>query len=249
MKHDNQWEALLVGCSVPIRQLDADLNVVDLASGCIAEFRGRRILLTVQHATGNEGNWAVEVGFDPSRGTKLYQLGPMNFFVQFQLGQLAEFVDLSYVRIPDTVTPLIQDLNVRGEVFGEAERLVLNTALDQVPTHGSRYGFAGLNYLFHADRELHTELRVEADLSFVREEGGMYTFSLNHRHPGDWYYKGCSGAPVLSHAGDLIGLVVGGCEKDDTVNVISLAHYRGALEVSLIENEKSAPNTGDAADT
>ena len=55
------------------------------ASGCITNFMGRRFLLSVEHATGNQGNWAIELEYDKEKGAKLYQLGRMNFLLKFTL--------------------------------------------------------------------------------------------------------------------------------------------------------------------
>ena len=242
MNADPDWEALIIGCSIPLRQLGPDNEVVKLASGCIVAYEEERILLTVEHATGNEGNWAIEVEFDPERGARLYKLGPMSFFAKFLFGKVPEFVDLAYTRLPEHVRPKIQDLNPRGEIFREAERLELVSQLDQEPLPGVRYGFAGLGHAFRTERELHAELQHEPNLSYLREEEGLFVFALNHKHPGDTFYKGCSGAPILSQDGDLVSLVVGGCEMEGTIIGVPLSRYRGALKVSLLESgSASAP--------
>ena len=66
--------------SLPLRQLSSTMKPIGFASGCQIVYREVPFILTVQHATGNAGNWAVEIGVDPVRGaTEYYQLGPMNY--------------------------------------------------------------------------------------------------------------------------------------------------------------------------
>jgi hypothetical protein len=80
LMNKNEYEKYLILSSVPIRQLNEELIPQAFASACLIDYKGKRILLTVGHATGDMKNWAAEVKFEPDRGeTKLYQLGSMNF--------------------------------------------------------------------------------------------------------------------------------------------------------------------------
>ena len=54
---DPEWEQLLVLASYPLREFDDTGMPIDATSACIVQYRNRCLLLTVYHATGNEGRW------------------------------------------------------------------------------------------------------------------------------------------------------------------------------------------------
>jgi hypothetical protein len=56
--------------SVQLNLLNATRIPVEFASGCLIDYHGKRILLTVAHATGNQGNWAVQVRYVPGQGMR-----------------------------------------------------------------------------------------------------------------------------------------------------------------------------------
>lgn len=60
--------------SVQLNCLDSEMKPKGFASGCFIDYRGRKILLTVSHAVGNQGNWAIQLKYVPNKGTAQYQL-------------------------------------------------------------------------------------------------------------------------------------------------------------------------------
>ena len=212
--------------------------MLSVASACMVMFKGRRILLTVQHAVKRQGIWAMEIAYRPPNGTLIYQLGPMNFFVRVAPGKRSRHIDFAYVCLPDDVQPLIQEVSPRGEIYREEPRLTLDSALDQEPQKGMRYGFAGFGNNDRSEHAVFGDVQLEDNLSFLRERSGLYYFRLNHDHPGHEVYEGCSGAPILSQEGDLVGLVVGGSKSAKTIRAVALPQYRGVLEVSLENSGK-----------
>jgi hypothetical protein len=49
--------------------------------------------------------------------------------------------------------------------------------------------------------------------------------------PGDEYFKGCSGAPVLDENGNVMALVCCGDAPTDEIWAIAVARYRVALDI------------------
>jgi hypothetical protein len=76
MKPDD-FRTFLERISVPLLELSHDGIPRGISSGCLADYGGCRWVFTVQHSTGNRGKWAIEVGYEAGRGTKLYQIGEM----------------------------------------------------------------------------------------------------------------------------------------------------------------------------
>lgn len=67
--------------SVPLAKLN-DANLPEgFASGCLMDYYGRRLLLTVAHAAREGPPLALALGWDAGRRrVNLWQLGGLNFF-------------------------------------------------------------------------------------------------------------------------------------------------------------------------
>jgi hypothetical protein len=79
MKFKNRREKQLFVSSVSLRKIGPDKMPKAIASGCLADYVSKRSLLTVAHAPKKAGKWAIELRYEPGRGTKLYSVGAMNF--------------------------------------------------------------------------------------------------------------------------------------------------------------------------
>jgi len=118
---ESQWKALLHLASVPLRKLDSNRRPLSAASGCLVDYHGKRLVLTVQHATGDMGNWAIEIRYEPGRGTQLYQIGSMDFLkVGNLLSGTVSDVDFSYASVPGDLQPMQQQFGVRLSQFRSA---------------------------------------------------------------------------------------------------------------------------------
>jgi hypothetical protein len=116
---DPEWEQLLRLTSIPLRQLNPANRPIGFASGCLVQYHESRLLLTVEHATGNEGRWAIEVGpRSGRRETELYLPGPMQFLEEHDLtGQAAPHnVDLSFAFVPPGLVPRYVRHGPRGHI-------------------------------------------------------------------------------------------------------------------------------------
>lgn len=63
----------------------------------------KKLLLSVQHATGNGEVWAIQQQYVPNRGAELYRLGGVNFLMKININT-SEIVDVdfSYVEVPES---------------------------------------------------------------------------------------------------------------------------------------------------
>ena len=77
---DDLWLAKIFQSSVPLRKLSPERFPVGMASGCLLDYHGKRLLLSVQHATGDQGDWAIELVQEKGYGAKYYRLGAMAWF-------------------------------------------------------------------------------------------------------------------------------------------------------------------------
>jgi hypothetical protein len=208
-----------------------------IASGCFIDYLGKRILLSVQHATGNGKAWAIQQQYVPSKGAELYRLGAMNFLVKgnIKTSEITD-VDFSYTEIPESTLAKRQEINpFTSEIVSEESIVVLTPSLEEEPNSASKYGFSGLvqpSIESHGPNEcLVTEPRVYTGLEFDRTEGDYHYFKLPFQHPGHEQFQGCSGAPIISESGELVALVCGGNMYTNELYGISLKAYKLPIDI------------------
>ncbi|WP_018948433.1 hypothetical protein [Thioalkalivibrio sp. ALMg11] len=214
-----QWLDRLLLSSIPLRKIDGNGNPVGIASGCLIDYLGVRIILSVFHATKRDGNWAIEVGYEAGKGTQLYKPGGFHHLGKMKLGdtEIAE-VDFSYREVAGDLLSYFQEIVPPGAIKRQALREVFQPDFDIAPGAEEMYGFAGqVLPEFHEPSSLVTEMRVYPGLKYVGTEGDYHVFELPVPHPGHEHFQGCSGAPILDTQGNPVALV---CSGDTDRNVI-----------------------------
>lgn len=225
--------------SVPLVSVNPNGRPTGMASGCLIDYSGRRILLSVSHATGNGGIWAIQQQYVPGKGAELYRMGGMNFLKRATMDHPAfEDIDFSYAEVPPSTFAKRQKINpITEEIEFEEYITVHQLSLDSVPMVNSSYGFSGLvksSLEHHADNLcLVSELRVYSGLSYLRTDGNYHYFKLPFKHPGHEHFKGCSGSPILSESGEIVALLCGGNEETSEVWGISLKAYKLPIDILI----------------
>jgi hypothetical protein len=223
----------LILASIPLVALDQARDPIASASGCVVAYRDLRVLLTVYHATGAQGNWAALDGYDPATGVRLLPLGELGFFLKGGLSSKFKPVDFAFVRVRDDFAPRWQHVTPQNGIEFEHPRTVLPTTLRAIPLAGVSYGFAGIVHADRASAALYGDTQVEYGISLIDEDEEWCYFALNHPHPGDDEYRGCSGAPILDSSDTLVALLVGRGKHPDSIRALPLAKYRAAVDLSL----------------
>ena len=220
--------------SFPLRKLNENNLPVGTACACLIKHHNRYILLTVQHATGDAGNWAVELAFDPGKGTQLYELGTMNFIAEGCLGKPGlRNIDFSYVEVPTTLRSFYQEIDPRTrQIRSQKQRLLSIPLFDRDPDPSLLYGFSG-----YVMPEMHptafvTEPRIYAGLLYQGAEGDYCVFRLPFNHPGHEHFEGCSGAPILDSKGSAVALVCRGDMDSNQIYGVSLRKYKLAIDLT-----------------
>lgn len=230
------FQKRLFQSSVPLVRLNAERIPTDYASGCLIDYTGKRILLTVSHATGDQKNWVVQLRYVPDKGTDIFQLGPMQFLSRGSLfSPKLEDIDFSYVEVPSNLCAYRQEIEPPNLVKSQSPIEVHKPSLEDVPQPEDEFGFCGMVLPTHEEHfsQLYTggELRVYSGLTFLRTENDYHVFLLPFSHPGHEHFQGCSGAPVLSNSGAIVGLVCKGCEKTNEIWAISLKAYKLPIDI------------------
>ena len=230
--------------SAPLVRLGQDSLPTGCASSCLVDYRGRRILLTVSHATGDQGDWALQLRYVPQKGTELYRLGAMNFLAKATLASpILRGVDFSYVEIPYNTVAYRQEIEApTNKIKNEAHITIHAPTLSEFPSADDTFGFCGMvlpaQEKHFSQLYFSGEVRIYEGLSFLRTEGDYYVFKLPFRHPGHLHFQGCSGAPIINGAGIPVALVCGGQEEHDEIWGISLAAYKVAVDI-LVESAEA----------
>lgn len=227
----NPYTLLLLHTSIPLRKLNTDNKPIGIASGCLIEFAGKRVLLTVQHAV-NEGHWAAEVKFDKNKGMKLCNLGSMLLMKSINLAAgTVQDVDFASTEIDDAFESWLQLLDVSGNVISESERVMATVDFSAAPTQDQTYGFAGqVDPEWHGADVLVAKLAHFEGLTFDRTDGDYHYFKLPGKHPGHDAFKGCSGAPIIDSDGNTVSLVCGGNTDTNEIYGLALRNFESLLE-------------------
>ena len=234
--------------SVPLAKInDANLPA-GFASGCLMDYYGRCLLLTVAHAARKGPPLALALGWEPAmRRMKLWKFGGLNFLGRAQLEPGKTFekmevaaVDFPYVDVPADLQPRLEKIDPHtGNILESRACTVWPASAIAEPKAGVRYGFAGHTKPSLEDHSLVaadvkfccTELRVCFPMSFVGHHEDMCIFQLPVEHPGHDFFQGCSGAPIIDEKGRVVALVCQGSIEDSMIYGISLRRYQFALDI------------------
>jgi hypothetical protein len=241
MINADELKSKIVLSSIPLRKLGANNIPIDSAMGCLVQYAGKVLVLTVEHATGDFGNWAIEVEYVPQLGqTALYQIGQMNFLAKLTVNirespeidfSRAETIDFSYAILKKTVTPLHQELDIDGAVKNSIPTIMLETSFQCEPHGDLEYGFYGHTKGKYVGKLLTLAPRLEMGMKFLGEDGEFYVFQMLRQNALANEYKGCSGAPILDGNGELVSLAAQVVPSLNQIYGVKLPKYRAAIDV------------------
>jgi hypothetical protein len=247
-----RWEKQLLLSSIPLKRLSENMEPEGSASGCMIDYCGLRLILTVSHATLEPGGWALELECAGEKGMKMLPLPAMHFlgrvatkdllqFLQQQPSiEKTEIVDFSYGVIPSDTESIHEQFGEEGKMHWKAPRTVFKLTFNETPTKTQSYGFSGHTQIESCPHPTKPQLRVLcatqtvcADLKYIRTEGDMHFFKLGGKHPGHHCFMGCSGAPIINRRGQAVALVAGGDTNQDTIRGVSLRMYKAAIDIEV----------------
>jgi hypothetical protein len=233
---DPEWARFLALASVPLRAMTTEMQPASSASGTLVEFCGRQVLLTASHIVKEHREWVIEIRFDEHEGqTQTYAVAGFHVLKRISVG--TDEIDFAFAILKDRVTPMLQQLVERprsAHVLQECERLTLVSDLRETPIVGRSYGFSGqVTAPESGGFWIEGETQTEPHMVFDRADETRYVFRLTHEHPGDRFYKGCSGAPICDADGTLVSVVLGGDPSTREIYGAPLARYRSTIEEAL----------------
>ncbi len=229
----NKWLKWVHITSIPLKRLGPGGSPIGIASGCLVNYQGRRFILTVAHAVSlGSSDWVIELGNDEERGAEFYQgvrfiyPGEMNR----RTGEIAD-VDYTFAEVPIDLESTFQHLIPFGPKSEKQRRHVFDLATVGEPNANEIYAFSGeIHPEMHASVGLVTEPTVYPGLLYIKNGSPFYQFRLPVPHPGDDFFRGCSGAPIVDTNRRLVALVSSGSKPENVIYGIALSRYRFALD-------------------
>lgn len=224
-------------------QCDDLKRPIGYASGCIIRFKGHLFLLTVSHATGNMGNWAVEGAYVKEFGTQLFPLGQMSFLSIGRLNKRKrrrvkieeEEVDFSYKHLSEPIPARYQEITVFGGIIVDEPKQVLETDFSFQANNAEEYSFWGLTKPTDDGLFFNRVPKREDKMKFTKEEGNLLFFRTQAAYKSYEEFKGCSGAPILDSKGNLVSLVVEGDKKKTGIYGLNLPRFSAVFEVEILQ--------------
>lgn len=229
-----EWISKIILSSIPLRQLNEMRKPIGFASGCLIDYCGKRLVLTVAHATGNNENWGIEVKSVTNVGTQVYQIGAMMFLTVGNLDtDKIKDVDFSYATVPSDLQPFYHEINEKGQVVNQIPREILSIDFDLKPNKGKKYGFFGQSNFSTDNWYMFSQSKLVLDLKFVGIEDDYYKFKLPMKHLGHDYFRGISGAPIIDSDGNTVALVCHGDYEEDIIYGIAINKYQSGLDIEV----------------
>jgi len=233
------WMKFVQASSVPLVNVDkAGKPTNGMASGCLIEYAGNRLLFSVFHATKISDRWLIPLKYDATRNkTEVFFAPRFNFFVETSPYAPIQGVafDLSFIRVPPDIIPYFQHLQPTGLVE-ERERPIFTSDLCEQPRKNTPYAFAGqVRPVFVPDSDiLIVDHCTYPGLTLDRSEGVYHYFRLPVDHPGHDSFKGCSGTPIIGYYRRVAALVTGGDMETNEVSGISMSAFKSAIDKFLL---------------
>jgi hypothetical protein len=155
-------------------------------------------------------------------------------------GELSD-IDFSMVTVPSDLRPLRQTQDKAGNFVDEVSITIHRPTLNEAPNTDEYYGFCGFVHVtvenHHGKNFSGRECATYDGLRFVSErdiEGNPYDiYRLPRSHPGHDEFRGCSGAPMISGSGQLVGLLCRGNEETDELHALPLRRYKSTIDAYL----------------
>lgn len=230
-----EWLHWVSRTSLPLYRLDGEDKPVGVASGCLVNVGGRKLVLSVSHATGR-GRWVAEMQFDPALDkTVIHYFGKQWGAKRLdQTTLMPEELDFSFTEVPADFFSMMQERNSVGKIVNQRLRHEFITSLEDLPVKDEVYAFSGRVRTAQLDETTYwSEPNVYPGLRYQCTEGHYHVFELPVEHPGHEAFKGCSGSPIVDRKQRIVALVCSGDADSNTIIGVSVHHIAPAIDAYL----------------
>lgn len=230
-----KWLEFIQTSSIPLTELGDNDLPVGLGAGCLIDYKGRRMLLSVVHVTKRSGRWVIPLCYRPELGkTEIYYLRHFNYLAEMQKGiPVINEVDFSFVEVLPDLTCRFQHWTPAGQCLIDLPRTIFRDEDIAGPELTETYGFASdvKPEFSDADNALIMEHQTYPGLKYMKTEDHYHCFRLPVKHPGHASFKGCSGTPIVDTKHRIVGLVSGGSIENDEIYAIDLLKHVKTIDL------------------
>ena len=134
-------------------------------------------------------------------------------------------VEFTFVEVKPGLECFFHHRNCLGQTIELRLRTIFNDTDVTDPSHDEIYGFSGdiMPALLDKGETFVTDHSTYPGLKFDRTEGDFHCFKLPVEHPGDHYFKGCSGAPIVDTKSRIASLVSCGSKERNEIYGVNLS--------------------------
>ena len=113
------WKELIQYSSVQLRKLDANGVPCGIGSGCLIDFKQRRLLLTVFHVAEKSSNWCAQIKFnDEKQQTEVLFLNKFCYISDFDSSKKSiKDVEFSFHPVRHDFKCYFHNRNWKGQTF------------------------------------------------------------------------------------------------------------------------------------
>lgn len=233
MEKDDLMFKTILSC-VPLRQIGENGMPINHASGVIIKYCDKNVILSVFHATRDFTNWALEIKSDFKTGTLLKEIGLMGTAAEGNLNSdEINRIDFSYATLPNNIKSFHQVIDKEINQIYEHERMLIDINFDIKPSKIKKYSFFGQTEFDIKDKFIIPVGKLIMNMDYIDETNQFYIFRLPYKHPGHFYFKGTSGAPILDDDGNLVSLVCKGNVENDLIYGLKLERYKSLIDIQV----------------
>ena len=231
----HRWLEFIQTSSIPLTELGDNDLPVGLGAGCLIDYKGRRMLLSVVHVTKRSGRWVIPLLYNSELDkTEIYYLWHFNYLAEMRKGiPSINEVDFSFVEVSGDLTCRFQHWTPAGQCLIDHPRKIFREEDIAAPELTEIYGFAGnvKPEFSNADNALIMEHQTYPGLKYIRTQDHYHCFRLPVTHPGHASFKGCSGAPIVDTKRRIVGLVSWGSIDENEIYAIDLLRHVKAIDM------------------
>jgi len=186
---------------------------IAFGTGFIIDMPDFDYLFTAAHVINNtKGKWAILKEYIVGRGPEYVVLGQFYFHSTINIKNYSiNEIDFSFTKIPFKLDYFYQEISPPGYINVSKPKIKYLLQQITTPNIDNNYGFAGhIKPKIIENYAIDTVYQLHFDYKFKETRGWTHVFEPPVKHPGNEFYHGCSGAPIIDEDNNIASLLTGG---------------------------------------
>lgn len=258
MKNDKIIEAepmdlinIIAKSSVHLIVFDKENNQpIQYGSGCIAMYKNRLFVISVNHVTqikGKETYTLIETGLPAKEGkAPFYSTGGLVYFDVFKAKNIEtgdieqitfseeEPLDITFTTVNDDILLLQKGFEYQGLEITAGQKIILNLDYTAEPNQKNYFGFFGhINHDIFADQIIKSEVTFKLDLTYQGTYNRFHLFNTPEEIQKKEDFAGTSGAPIIDEKGQLVALTCSVNSGTKSVFAFPISYCKQLIDISI----------------